>query len=140
MGQDNYYAAADVSTAVISPAEGLLVFHVYATFHEIDCRHTYSLFQFGDVLKVGLLLGNGLEQAPLVDWHNEIGKLWSGEPFAQYDRDGTTLYEWTFRVPNLYRSWIDQESFVLGMRHCHQRVLRILNDYAMLKTEKNATK
>jgi hypothetical protein len=131
MGQDQYYVPADTKNAILSPEFGLLIFHIDAEFHGILCRHTYSLYQLGDVFKIGLLLPQQLEKAFLVDYHGELGKLWNRHKCEQSDRDGTTLYEWTFHVPSLYRSWIDQEGFVLGMRHCHQRVLRVFHDYAL---------
>lgn len=132
MKQDQYYVPVSRSDAIIDAPNGELIFHVKAEFFDMDCSHTYSIWQLGDILKVGLLLKDGLEQAFLVDWHNEIKELWNGASMKQFDRTGTTLYEWTFNVPQLYDHWKHQEAYVLGMRHCHQRILRILHDYAKM--------
>jgi hypothetical protein len=139
MGQVSFYVPADRETAIVMPADGVLIFHIDANFYGMNCKHTYSLWQFGRTLKVGLLLDNGLDQAPLVDFHNEIRELWNAKPYLQYDRDGITLYEWTFDVPQLYTSWLEQESFILGMRHCQLRVLRIIHDFAKMSQDELAS-
>ena len=135
MEQKQYDVWAEKSTAIIDGASGILIFSIPAEFYGIDCHHTYSIWQIGDMLKIGVLLKNGLEQAPLVDIHREIGELWHDSSPRVIDKGQSTLYEWSFDVPKLYTSWDKQERFVLGIRHGKQRLLRIIHDYAKLKVE-----
>lgn len=135
MGQKEYDFAADKENATIEVDKGILIFSVPAEFYGVKCHHTYSLWQIGDLFKVGLLLSDGLEAAPIMDLHREIGELWHGVPYKTIEKGTATLYEWTFKVPNLYESWAEQEQYVLGMKHCKQRILRIVHDYARLKSE-----
>jgi hypothetical protein len=135
MEQNQYDVWAERSTVTIDGENGVLIFSIPAEFYGINCRHTYSLWQIGDMLKIGVLLKDGLEQAPLVDIHREIGELWHETNVHVINKGSSTLYEWVFKVPNLYSSWAEQERFVHGMRHCKLRILRIIHDYALLKTE-----
>ena len=133
MGQSEYDTPALLDEAVLDAEKGVLIFCVPARFLNEDCRHTYSLWQIGDQLKIGLLLSNDLDQAPVLDLHREIGRLWHDVPYIVINKGDSTLYEWTFTVPRLYESWSEQERFVRGMSHCKQRVLRIIHDYVVLK-------
>lgn len=136
MGQNVYNVLADKATATMEPDKGILIFSIPAEFYGIPCHHTYSLWQIGDLFKVGLLLSDGLETAPVIDHHREIGELWHGVPYRTIEKGSSTLYEWTFKVPHLYATWSEQEQYILGMGHCKQRILRIIHDYALLKSEK----
>jgi hypothetical protein len=134
MGQQDLDVSANRSTAVVDAENGILIFSIPAAFHGEDCVHTYSLWQIGDEFKIGLLLTNGLDQAPVLDVHVEIDQLWHDVPHTLQNKGGATIYEWAFHVPTLYDSWTEQEKFVRGMKHCKQRVLRIIHDYALLKS------
>jgi hypothetical protein len=137
MGQDSYNTPADMESAIVDHVKGQLIFTIPAEYYGLKCYHTYSLWQIGNIFKVGLLLGNGLEQAPLLDWTGEMSNLWHGVPFHTIEKGESTLYEWVFDVPKLYDGWSEQEMYVLGMNHCRQRVLRIIHDYALLKKSSN---
>lgn len=133
MGQSDFFCPADAGAAVIDVGMGSLVFPVHPTFNGTPYAFEYSIWQIGSMLKIGLLLSNGLEQAPLLDWHREVGDIWADRAPAKLDRAGVTVYEWTFEVPDLYSAWLAQERYVLGMRHCHFRILRIVRDFALLQ-------
>lgn len=130
MAQTAFFFPCSSEGMINDPEQGNLVFHIKPTFHENSYDYAYSIYQIGDLLKIGLLLGNGLDQAPLLDWNREISDLWWGLQPEKLDRSDITLYEWTFLVPELYNSWVLQERFILGIRHIHFRVLRIIHDYA----------
>lgn len=132
MGQDSFDFSAEEDGAVIDAENGILIFNIPASFYGKDCRHTYSIWQIGDDLKIGVLLSDGLDLAPVLDVHQEIQTLWGQTPPSLRNKAGSSMYEWSFTVPTLYDSWIEQERFVRGMKHCKMRILRILHDYALL--------
>jgi hypothetical protein len=129
MGQGEFFFP-HAPEGLINDAEmGNLVFRVKPEFYGKTFDYAFSIYLTGEKLKIGLLLSGGLDQAPLLDWNREISELWWGEPPEKLDRAEITLYEWMFQVPDLYKSWALQEQFILGLRHVHFRVLRIIHDY-----------
>lgn len=108
---------------------GTLYITIESTFEGITGHHSYSLYVTGDLFRIGLLLYGGLESAPSLDVHNETEKLWPGIAPEHHDRRELSLYEWTSLVPDLYDSYVTQERYILGMRHMHCRVLRIIHDF-----------
>jgi len=53
--------------------------------------------------------------------------FWDNEP-KQFIRGDKMFYEWEFNVPNFYDSYLTQERYILGIRHMHFRVMRIVHD------------
>lgn len=132
MGQAKYFVRPLDSPRVFDARRGTLVFHVRPRFCDREFEFFYSIWQLGRMLKIGVILQGDLEQAPLIDWHHEMSDLWAEARLDRQSRTGATLYEWTFDVPDLYGCWLNQERYILGMRHCHFRMLRIVHDFAVL--------
>jgi hypothetical protein len=135
MGQSEYFFPVVDEGLLNSPVMGTLMMYVKPSFHGQSFSYCYSIFQAGRTMKIGLLLSGGLEQAPLLDWHRELADLWQGTEPERFDRAGAVLYDWHIQVPGLFDDWLAQETYVLGMRHFHFRVLRIVHDYAKLVKE-----
>lgn len=127
-GHDKYWAPSSATNLIKDPALGALNICVETVFHQKKVEYNYAINQVGTVLRIGLLLDGEAQIAPLVEGTFEIHKLWPGTEPLRLSREGQVLYEWTFEVPELYESWLMQERFILGMRHFHFRVLRILHD------------
>lgn len=136
-GQDKLLATAEVVDVTIDAEHGIFLFTMAFEYFGHKSQHSYSLYLTGDVFRVGLLLSDGLEKAPLADWGNEMDGLWPGMTPAQQSRQDATLYEWVFVVPDIYTNYVTRERFVFGMRHMQGRVLRILHDYFKMKSEGN---
>lgn len=118
---------------------GVLYFTIETNFSEQIGNYSYSLFITGDLFRIGLLLYGGLENAPLLDWHNEIQSLWPGSSPEQTIRQDLTLYEWTYLLPDLYSNYATQERYILGLRHMNSRVLRIIRDYRLVQQQEAQT-
>lgn len=114
---------------------GILYIVVESTFEGRTGQHSYSIFVTGDLFRIGLLLYGGLESAPLTDWQNEITEMWPGCSPDQHDRGALAMYEWTFLLPDLYQSFVTQERYILGIRHMHCRVLRIIQDFRKVQAQ-----
>lgn len=128
MGQDINFFPPSKDGLVIDPIMGNLIMHVYPTFHGKEYHYWYSIWQIGLSLKIGVVLEGDLKIAPIMEGQNEIEKIW-GKTFPEvHDRDGSSMYQWSFEDKDLFVNWINRERFILGMRHCHFRMLRILSD------------
>lgn len=128
MGQDNAFFPPSDQGMIIDARMGNLVVHCYPQFHGREFHFWYSLYQIGATFKIGILLDRELAAAPILEGQGEIERLWPPALPDVQNRDGSTMYQWEFNVPHLYDSWSERETFVLGMRHCHFRMLRILRD------------
>lgn len=137
-GQDELLNAAKIDSVMTDNDGGILYMEIGTRYSKIAGQHSYSLYLTGDLLRIGLLLYGGLEKAPLVDWQNEIQTIWPGCAPDQQDRDGLTMYEWTFLLPDIYKNYATQERYILGLHHMHCRILRIIRDYRLLQIKESA--
>lgn len=134
-GQDKLLASTKLNGECIDTDHGILIFTMECNYYGEQSSHSYSLYLTGDIFRIGLLLSGGVENAPLIDWDNEMNDLWPGTPPVQHNRSGVSLYEWTFAVPDIYDNYVTRERFILGMRHMQGRILRIVSDYFKIKSE-----
>lgn len=136
MGQDGFYAPPSSRDGRVLDAEfGNLVIDVEIK-DATGALHafTYSIYQFGAVLKIGILFYGSLlgVTASEASADNEFGKhFWQDVVrFTNAERRGESiLVEWEFSEPHLYESWVHQEKYTLGMRHLHFRLLRAVCEY-----------
>lgn len=136
-GQGPLLEGARVESKILENQSGILHMEIGTEYSGIKGQHAYSLHLAGDLFRISLLLYGGLEKAPLVDWKNEIQTIWPGCAPDQQDRDGLTMYHWTFILPDIYSNYATQERYILGMHHMHCRVLRIVRDYRMIQQMEN---
>lgn len=136
-GQDLLLVSASVIEKLVNLNTGILYSTIESTYEGKTGLHSYSLFLTGDMLRIGLLLYGDLSNAVVIDWHNELQSIWPGCPPQQVDRLGLTMYEWTFLLPDLYTSYAVQERYILGMRHMHTRLLRIISDFRLVQTKES---
>lgn len=126
MGQTEYWCAPRVEELILT--DHTLIVHVYPEFHGRKMHFFYSIYQIGDMLRVGIILDNDIETAPLLEGQNEIDHLWHEVSPEVQDRNGSVMYQWSFQVSNFFDSWVRREYFARGVRHCHFRMLRIIHD------------
>lgn len=137
-GQAKLLESTRLTDVCIDAEHGILLFTMDCDYYGENSRHNYSLYLTGDIFRIGLILSGGVQNAPLVDWNNEMNDLWPGTAPVQHNRNGASLYEWTFAEPDLYGNYVTRERFVIGMRHMQGRILRIVSEYFKLKSEDNA--
>lgn len=130
LGQDIYYFQPNPEKTLLEEATGDIAVCVRAKFFGKEFEVYYSLWQVGENVKVGIALSDPeLQGALLNDEHNEAHFIWGKEVDPRIDvAHGAVLYEWDFHEPHLYDDFKKMEKYILGFRHMHFRVLRILHD------------
>lgn len=130
MNQDKYYIAPSPEKTIINSEKGELILGFSVNFYGTKFNVWYSFWQYAFELKVAIFLEEPkLENAFITDTHREIKYLWGAEQNPRFDSSrGNVMYEWEFRVPRLFESYIYQEKYILGSRHMHFRLMRVLHD------------
>ena len=128
MKQDSYYVSP--SKTIINPEKGELIIMIPFQFQGKLFNVWYSLWQYAFELKIGIFVEDSkLETAFQTDTHREIKYLWGADTPPRFDNSRkTVMYEWEFRVPRLFDSYVYQEKYILGVRHMHFRLMRVLQD------------
>lgn len=130
LSQDKYYIVPHKDETFFDAETGDLVISIKGSFFDISFSLWYSMWQFGDVLKVGIAIYEDDFQGIFIDdEYNEKMHLWgkNSEPRIDPSHDGI-FFEWEFNVPDLYRGYEHQEKYIIGMRHMHFRAMRIMYD------------
>lgn len=128
--QDQYYVAPDQENTFYDCENGDIAICISGTFHKKEFNVYYSIWQIGDILRIGVVIyDEELHGAFGSDTHNEVFHLWGPKHEPRIDvSHGCVFYDWEFEVPGLYDSYLNQEKFILGLRHMHFRVMRIIHD------------
>lgn len=128
--QDGYYRPINEDESFYDEKTGDLAICVTGKFFEKDFKLYYSFWQIGDILRIGVTVyDEDLQMAFKSDAHNEIYDIWGLQNVPRVEASHEYLYyDWEFEVPNLYDNYVNQEKYVLGARHMHFRVLRIISD------------
>jgi hypothetical protein len=136
MKQDVFYIAP--SKKIINPEKGELLLGFPVDFYGKKFNVWYSFWQYSFDFKIGIFVEDPkLENAFMTDTHREIKFLWGSDLPPRFDNSrGTVMYEWEFRVPRLFDSYIYQEKYVLGSRHMHFRLMRVLHDECLILDKK----
>lgn len=130
LNQDKYYIAPDKDNTYINSEYGDMAIHVNGQFYDKKFCISYLFWQLGNTLKIGInLRDDELQGAFASDAHNEIYYIWGIKHDPKIDvARGTVFYDWEFDVPELYDNYKNQERFILGAKHMHFRVMRIIHD------------
>lgn len=133
--QAEYYVSPDINETFFTEETGDCAINTKGVYNNINFSFWYSIWQFGDVLKISMILDDSnIYGAVIEDYFEEVKFLWGKNNEPRLDvSHGKVLYEWEFCVPNLYESYLNQEKFVLGVRHMHFRLLRMISDYCLSK-------
>lgn len=128
--QDKFYNPVDEENTFFDPEAGDLAISIKGKFHEKEFNVYYSFWQLGDMLRVGVAIyDDELQGAFASDAHNEVFYIWGMKNDPRVDvAHNCVFYDWEFEVKELYDSYRNQEKFILGARHMHFRVMRILHD------------
>lgn len=128
--QDKYYVAPNLTKLTSVPESGDLAIFINGKFHEKEFNIYYTIWQLGDILKIGVAIyDQDLHGAFASDHHNEVFYIWGNKNDPRIDvAHGCVFYDWEFEVKELYDNYRNQERFILGVRHMHFRVMRIIHD------------
>ncbi len=127
--QDKYFILPDKNLTVMSPETGDLAIYFKGSFYEKDFEMFYSIWQIGNILKVGIALFDTVESAFSDDTHNELYQIWGKKHQVNVDSArGCNFYDWEFDASHLYENYQEQERYIFGIRHMHFRVMRIIHD------------
>lgn len=130
LNQERYYVAPLANEIYQNVEFGDLVIPIQGNFYGNEFKLWYSLWHIGERIKVGIALKEiNLQEAVNLNYNKEISMLWGNDitPNADVARD-MLLYDWEFLCPNFYTSYMHQEKFILGMRHMHFRLMKIISD------------
>ena len=128
--QDKFYRPIDEENTFFDAGAGDLAISVKGEFHGKEFNFYYSFWQLGDTLRIGVAIyDEELQGAFASDAHNEVFYIWGmkNDPRVDVAHD-CVFYDWEFEVDDLYDSYKRQEKFILGARHMHFRVMRIIHD------------
>lgn len=128
--QKQYYISPDLEQSFYDAEAGDFCICVNGEFFEKKFVIYYSLWQLGEMLRVGVKIEDEeLQGAFASDTHNEVFYIWGMKNDPRVDvAHGSVFYDWEFEVPELYDNYKKQERFILGARHMHFRVMRIIHD------------
>lgn len=128
--QDKYYTPVDEDNTFYDAEAADLAVSIKGEFHGKIFNVYYSFWQLGDALKVGVAIyDEDLQGAFASDSHNEVFHIWGQKNDPRVDvAHNCVFYDWEFEAKDLYESYRNQEKYILGARHMHFRVMRILHD------------
>lgn len=137
--QDKYFIPIDERNTFYDVSSGDLVINVTGKAFDSTFDFAYTIWQYGNSLKLGLAIySEFLHVAIPSDNYNEVFSIWghNNEPYNNYIYD-YLYYNWDFNAEKLYDDYKEQEKFILGIRHMHFRVLRLLiNECEKIKNNK----
>jgi hypothetical protein len=129
--QEQYFFEIDDEDTFYDETTGDLIITTKGTFFNKPFTTLYSFWQIGDTLKIGVTILNAeLSLAITSDQHNEIYTVWGDKvvPEMELLQAGLRFFTWSFNCPDLYLDYKQQEKFILGARHMHFRIMRIISD------------
>jgi hypothetical protein len=128
--QDQFFMPVDKEKSFYDASAGDLAICIAGNFYEKEFNVYYSFWQLSDMMRIGVAIyDDELQGAFASDAHNEVFYIWGMKNDPRVDvSHGCVFYDWEFHVPELYQSYQNQEKFILGARHMHFRVMRILHD------------
>jgi len=138
MKQEKFYIAPN--RKIINAEKGELILGFPVKFANKEFYVWYSFWQYSFEFKIGVFIEDPkLENAFLTDTHREFKYLWGADLPPRFDNSrGSVMYEWEFKVPRLFESYIYQEKYILGSRHMHFRLMRVLHDECIQLEKKSS--
>lgn len=131
--QAQYHVGIDASNIICDADLGDLFIPINPSFRGVNWVMGYSLWQIGTVLKIAVMTqASSPEQCFLTHVNEqELQDFWPTAHEANLNRrEQFYFYEWSFDVPDFLEKYPVRESFALGMRHMHFRVLRVLKKFS----------
>lgn len=129
LNQSKYYISPEVSKIIKNIETGDLAIPITGSFFDKKFKLYYTLWQTGMRLKIGVAIyDDEMQDVFEKDTHKEIESIWPDSNPIIDVAHGCVFYDWTFDATNLYDSYQIMEKYILGMRHMHFRVMRIVYD------------
>ena len=128
LNQAKYYVKP--SEKIVKNVEtGDLAIPIVGEFFEKKFKLYYTLWQTGARLKIGVAIyDDEMQDVFEKDSHKEIDTIWPDCIPLVDIAHGCVFYDWTFDATNLYDSYQNLEKYILGVRHMHFRIMRIVHD------------
>lgn len=129
--QDKYYIKPQKDSSLIDIPNGELIFEVKGEFFNNPFLYLISIWQVGTKLKIGLLLkSENLFKAFAFDDQSEVLNVWGKDSLPEAKMiHGGAFYDWSFNAEHLYSDYMNQENYIMGIRHMHLRALKVICDY-----------
>lgn len=129
LNQAKYYVPINKSTVIKSVETGDLAIPISGSFYDKKFNLYYTLWQTGNRLKIGVAIyDDEMQDIFERDIHKEIDSIWPDCIPLIDVAHGCVFYDWTFDATHLYESYQNLEKYILGMRHMHFRIMRIVHD------------
>lgn len=129
LNQSKYYVRPNMDKVVKNVSTGDLAIPINGSFFDKKFRLYYTLWQTGTRLKIGVAIyDDEMQDIFERDTHKEIDSIWPDCIPLVDVAHGCVFYDWTFDAKNLYESYQNAEKYILGMRHMHFRIMRIVHD------------
>lgn len=129
LNQAKYYVAPEVNKIIKNVETGDLAIPILGSFFDKKFKLYYTLWQTGSRLKIGVAIyDDEMQDVFEKDAHKEIDSIWPDSAPLVDVAHGCVFYDWTFDATTLYDSYQTMEKYILGMRHMHFRIMRIVHD------------
>lgn len=130
LNQDKYYVPIEKKKTFYELELGDMAICIKGSFYNKKFEIYYSVWQLGDKLKIAIAIkDDSLQGAFASDAHNEVFYIWGDNHEPRVDlAHGCIFYDWEFTEPSLYDNYKNQEKYILGIRHMHFRVMRMICD------------
>lgn len=130
--QAQYYVPIKVEDIIKDSELGDFFVPINPSFQGRSWTMGYSVWQFGTELRIALMTQSQKEEECFLSIINSENKtsldeLWDNAiEHSLYKRENFYFYEWRFNATEFLSSYAVRETFALGIRHMHFRVLRVL--------------
>ncbi len=133
-----YYIPTDVSKIIMDVEGGNLVIPFENEFFGHQFNFFYSVWQSGNILRIGVGAHPNISQAFASDDYNDIYKVWGKQEEKNLEIRNASdfiFFDWMFDATHLYSNYAYEERIIHGMRHMHFKVLRIIYDECKKRTQ-----
>lgn len=134
LNQEKYYVSPNKNKTVLDEETGDLAIFINSDFFGKDFSICYTFWQYGETFKIGITIQTPeLAMAIPRDVKNEIYTLWhintDNKTNPNFETvDNINFAKWEFNCKNLLSSYLIQENFIIGIRHMHFRIMRMIYD------------
>lgn len=127
--QEKYMVQLKDEDFFTDPVYGELMCKIKHQFFGENFELLYSIWQVGDILKIGFLVSD--EKLYNAFASNQITNMdiWNGEGNLTINERQGIFYDWSFKTKDLYGSYLNQEKYIMGVRHMHISLLKIIYNY-----------
>lgn len=127
--QNTYLVPLNENNFFTDPINGELICKYKHQFFNQEFEMLYSVWQIGNMLKIGFLIRDETIYQAFAENHFESIDIWHGNGHLNIQERHGIFYDWTFQANELYQSYLNQETYIMGIRHMHINILRIIYQF-----------